>query len=60
MPPTLRPERPLGATGVTVPLIEVCSALFGEAVALQRGGADMIAVLSALEARTAAGATLSA
>jgi 3-hydroxyisobutyrate dehydrogenase len=40
--------------GVAVPLIEVCSALFGEAVALHRGGSDMIAVLAALEARTAA------
>jgi 3-hydroxyisobutyrate dehydrogenase len=47
--------------GIAVPLIEVCSALFGEAVALHQGGSDMIAVLSALEARTAAAeATLSA
>jgi 3-hydroxyisobutyrate dehydrogenase len=37
--------------GAASPLIDVCHALFGEAVGLGLGGADMIAVLRAIEAR---------
>jgi 3-hydroxyisobutyrate dehydrogenase len=43
------------AAGIAAPVLDVCHALFAEAVAQQHGGADMIAVLAALEARTAAG-----
>jgi 3-hydroxyisobutyrate dehydrogenase len=39
--------------GIATPLLDVCHALFTETVALGRGGADMIAVLAALAARTA-------
>ena len=38
-------------TGAAAPLAEVCDRLFGEAVDLGRGGADLIAVIGALEAR---------
>ncbi|MEU4327993.1 NAD(P)-dependent oxidoreductase [Nonomuraea dietziae] len=41
------------ASGIASPLLDVCHALFGEAVALGHGQADMVAVLHALEARTA-------
>jgi 3-hydroxyisobutyrate dehydrogenase len=41
--------------GIAAPLLTVCHRLFAEAVRLGLGDADMIAVLSALEARTAAG-----
>ncbi len=37
--------------GAASPLIDVCHALYGEAVGLGLGGADMIAVLRAIEAR---------
>ncbi|MET7594395.1 NAD(P)-dependent oxidoreductase [Streptomyces sp. NPDC005481] len=42
--------------GLASPLLDVCHALFGEAVSQGHGGADMIAVLRAIEARTDAGA----
>lgn len=35
------------------PLLDVCHALFGETVDQGHGGEDMVAVLHALEARTA-------
>ncbi|MGW7268031.1 NAD(P)-dependent oxidoreductase [Streptomyces sp. NPDC054842] len=41
--------------GLASPLLDVCHALFGEAVALGHGGADMVAVLRAIEARTDTG-----
>jgi len=41
---------------IAAPLLEVCCALFAETVALGHGEADMIAVLAAIEARTAAAA----
>jgi 3-hydroxyisobutyrate dehydrogenase len=34
-------------------VLDACHALFGEAAALGHGGADMVAVVRALEARTA-------
>jgi 3-hydroxyisobutyrate dehydrogenase len=37
---------------VASPLLDVCHALYGETAALGHGGADMIAVLYAIEART--------
>ena len=40
------------ATGAAAPLAEVCDRLFGEAVDLGHGGADLIAVIRALEARS--------
>jgi 3-hydroxyisobutyrate dehydrogenase len=40
------------ATGVATPLLDACHALYGETAALGHGGADMAAVLYALEART--------
>jgi 3-hydroxyisobutyrate dehydrogenase len=40
------------ATGLATPLLDACHALFGEAVALGEGQADMVAVLRAFEART--------
>jgi 3-hydroxyisobutyrate dehydrogenase len=40
------------ARGLASPLLDVCHALFEETVALGDGGADMVAVLRALEART--------
>ncbi|QMU74036.1 NAD(P)-dependent oxidoreductase [Streptacidiphilus sp. P02-A3a] len=43
------------AAGLASPLLDVCHALFGEAVALGHGGADMVAVLHAIEARTDGG-----
>ena len=39
------------ATGAAAPLAEICDELFGEAVDLGCGGADLIAVIAALEAR---------
>ena len=38
--------------GLASPLLDVCHALFGEAVAQGHGGEDMVAVLRALEARS--------
>ena len=43
------------AAGVASPLLDASHALFAEAVAGGHGGADMVAVVRALEARTAAG-----
>jgi 3-hydroxyisobutyrate dehydrogenase len=40
------------ATGAAAPLAEVCDRLFGEAADLGHGGADLIAVIRALEARS--------
>jgi 3-hydroxyisobutyrate dehydrogenase len=40
--------------GIASPLLDVCHALFGETVQLGHGGDDMLAVLRAIEARTAA------
>jgi len=37
--------------GIASPLLDVCHALYGEALALGHGGADMVAVLKAIEAR---------
>lgn len=42
-----------GAAGVSTPLLEVCETLFAQTVELGHGSADMIAVLRAIEARTA-------
>jgi 3-hydroxyisobutyrate dehydrogenase len=39
--------------GLASPLLDVCHALFGEAVAQGHGGSDMVAVLRAIEARSA-------
>ncbi len=39
--------------GIASPLLDVCHALFGETVTLGHGGEDMLAVLRAIEARTA-------
>lgn len=41
------------AAGLASPLLDVCHALFGETVALGHGESDMVAVLHAIEARTA-------
>ena len=41
------------AAGIASPLLDVCHALYGETQALGHGGADMIAVLRAIETRTA-------
>ncbi|MFG1805216.1 NAD(P)-dependent oxidoreductase [Streptomyces sp. NPDC049040] len=38
--------------GLASPLLDACHALFGETVALGHGGADMVAVLHAIEARS--------
>ena len=43
------------ASGTASPLLDVCHALFGEAVALGHGDADMAAVVRAIQARTAGG-----
>ncbi|MFF4275256.1 NAD(P)-dependent oxidoreductase [Streptomyces sp. NPDC001536] len=40
---------------IASPLLDVCHALFGETVDQGHGGADMVAVLHALESRTAQG-----
>jgi 3-hydroxyisobutyrate dehydrogenase len=40
--------------GIASPLLDVCHALYGETQALGLGGADMIAVIRAIEQRTAA------
>ncbi|MFF9813358.1 NAD(P)-dependent oxidoreductase [Streptomyces sp. NPDC014006] len=40
------------ARGLASPLIDACHTLFEETVALGHGGADMVAVLRAIEART--------
>ncbi|MEV0199107.1 NAD(P)-dependent oxidoreductase [Nonomuraea sp. NPDC050691] len=42
------------ASGLASPLLDVCHELFGETVELGHGGADMVAVLHAIEARTRA------
>lgn len=42
------------AAGIATPLLDVCHALYRETVALGHGGADMAAVVRALEARTGA------
>lgn len=39
--------------GVASPLLDVCHALYGEAKALGAGGEDMVAVIRAIERRTA-------
>ena len=39
--------------GVASPLLDVCHALFGEAVALGHGGEDMVTVVHAIERRSA-------
>ncbi|MEU3169627.1 NAD(P)-binding domain-containing protein [Streptosporangium sp. NPDC006930] len=39
-------------SGTASPLVDVCLALFGETLALGHGGADMAAVIHAIEART--------
>jgi 3-hydroxyisobutyrate dehydrogenase len=44
--------------GIASPLLDVCHALYGETEALGLGGADMIAVIRAIEQRTAAAAGL--
>ena len=41
--------------GIASPLIDACRALYGETEALGLGGADMIAVIRAIERRTGAG-----
>jgi 3-hydroxyisobutyrate dehydrogenase len=43
-------------SGLASPLLDVCHSLFAEAVRLGHGGADMVAVLHAIEARTEAAA----
>ncbi|MGX7826160.1 NAD(P)-dependent oxidoreductase [Actinokineospora sp. 24-640] len=43
------------ARGVASPLLDVCHALFGEAVGLGHGGEDMAAVVTAIRHRTALG-----
>ncbi len=43
------------STGVVSPLLDVCRDLFAETVELGRGAADMVAVVSAFEARTLKG-----
>ncbi|WUH97357.1 NAD(P)-dependent oxidoreductase [Spirillospora sp. NBC_00431] len=40
------------STGVASPLLDVCHALYGEALALGHGEADMVAVVHAIESRT--------
>jgi len=40
--------------GIASPLLDVCHALYGETQALGLGGADMVAVIRAIEQRTAA------
>ncbi|WP_345142345.1 NAD(P)-dependent oxidoreductase [Streptomyces mexicanus] len=42
-------------SGTASPLLDACHALFEETVSLGHGGEDMVAVLRALEARTAGG-----
>jgi 3-hydroxyisobutyrate dehydrogenase len=42
------------AAGIAAPLLEVCHALYAETAALGHGGEDMVAVLRAVEARSAA------
>ncbi|MFD1657593.1 NAD(P)-dependent oxidoreductase [Streptomyces caeni] len=44
-----------GTAGLASPLLDACHALFEETVSLGHGGEDMVAVLRAIEARTAAG-----
>ena len=41
--------------GIASPLLDVCHALYGETKSLGLGGVDMIAVIRAIEQRTAAG-----
>lgn len=43
---------------VASPLLDVCHALYAETLALGLGDADMIAVIHAIEQRTAAGLML--
>ena len=43
------------STSLASPLLDVCHALYGETAALGHGGADMAAVLYAIEARTESG-----
>jgi 3-hydroxyisobutyrate dehydrogenase len=40
------------ADGIATPVLDACHALFAETVALGHGGADMVAVVRALESRT--------
>ncbi|MCK2219436.1 NAD(P)-dependent oxidoreductase [Actinomadura sp. ATCC 31491] len=44
------------ARGLASPLLDVCHELFAETLALGHGGLDMVAVIRAIEARTAASA----
>jgi 3-hydroxyisobutyrate dehydrogenase len=44
--------------GIASPLLDVCQALYGETQALGLGGADMVAVIRAIEQRTARRRTL--
>jgi 3-hydroxyisobutyrate dehydrogenase len=41
------------AAGIAAPLLDVCHALYAQTVDLGYGGADMAAVIRAIEARTA-------
>ena len=41
------------SAGAAVPLLEVCRELYAETLALGHGGADMAAVITAIEARAA-------
>jgi 3-hydroxyisobutyrate dehydrogenase len=40
--------------GIASPLLDVCHDLYGETQAMSLGGADMVAVIRAIEKRTAA------
>ncbi|MEV0237224.1 NAD(P)-dependent oxidoreductase [Nonomuraea sp. NPDC050786] len=42
------------AAGIASPLLDVCHTLYGESAALGLGGTDMVAVIRAIEERTAA------
>jgi 3-hydroxyisobutyrate dehydrogenase len=42
-------------SGIASPLLDICHSLFGETVALGHGQSDMVAVVRAIEARTATG-----
>jgi 3-hydroxyisobutyrate dehydrogenase len=44
------------ASNLASPMLDVCHALYAETVALGHGDSDMVAVVRAIEARTAAGA----
>jgi 3-hydroxyisobutyrate dehydrogenase len=46
------------AAGISSPLLSVCTQLYDETVALDNGGLDMIAVIRAIERRSASGRAL--